>query len=29
LCIERDPGRPELILTVRRIGYKFNESALA
>ncbi|MCK6555792.1 winged helix-turn-helix domain-containing protein [Candidatus Binatia bacterium] len=27
--IELDPARPELIVTVRRVGYKFNERALA
>jgi len=27
-AVERDPGRPELILTVRRVGYKFDERAL-
>jgi DNA-binding response OmpR family regulator len=27
-AIERDPAQPELIVTVRRVGYKFDERAL-
>jgi DNA-binding response OmpR family regulator len=27
-AIERDPARPELIVTIRRVGYKFDERAL-
>jgi two-component system, OmpR family, response regulator RegX3 len=27
--VERDPQHPELVVTVRRVGYKFNESASA
>jgi two-component system alkaline phosphatase synthesis response regulator PhoP len=29
LLVERDPANPELIHTVRGVGYKFNEQALA
>ena len=28
LLVERDPANPELIHTVRGVGYKFNEHAL-
>jgi DNA-binding response OmpR family regulator len=28
LMVERDPARPELIHTVRGVGYKFNDHAL-
>jgi DNA-binding response OmpR family regulator len=28
LLVERDPANPELIHTVRGVGYKFNEQAL-
>jgi two-component system response regulator RegX3 len=28
-AIERDPARPELIVTIRRVGYKFDDRVLA